>query len=139
MTVKCWDCGDTGHIAGACPNTAATGSDGKPPWCGSCDERTRLVDLGDKMRRCHQCHPLRGRMLPQHRGCPSCGEFIYVWDHAGCDNHQPVGVQAEYVGWKTAAPARNEGSLRALALAQVAEARANHEQIDAWLAASPPE
>jgi hypothetical protein len=135
--ITCWECGDQGHTATGCPNAVrAPAADGKPLWCGSCDERTRLVDLGDKMMRCRQCHPLRGRMLPQHRGCPSCGEVVYVWDHAGCDNHQAVGVQAEYVGWKTAAPARNEDSLRALALQQVAESRANHEQIDAWLAAS---
>jgi hypothetical protein len=130
------DCGDSGHVASACPNTAISGAAGKPPWCGSCDERTRLVDLGDTMRRC-RCHPLRGRMLPQHRGCPSCGEVIYAWDHAGCDNHQPVGVHGEYVGKPASVPARNEDSLRALALAQVAESRADHEQIDAWLAASP--
>jgi hypothetical protein len=136
--MKCYECGDEGHISRECPNGAITGADGKPPWCGSCDERTRLVDLGDKMLRCHQCHPLRGRMLAQDRRCPSCHKIVYVWDHSGCDNHQEVGVHGEYVGWKTAAPARNEDSLRALALAQVAESRADHERIDAWLASAEP-
>lgn len=28
------------------------------PWCGECDEKTRLIDP-DKPRRCPNCHPLR--------------------------------------------------------------------------------
>lgn len=28
----------------------------RPPWCGECDERTRLT--GDPPRRCPACHPL---------------------------------------------------------------------------------
>lgn len=28
----------------------------KPPWCGGCDERTRLA--GDPPYRCPICHPL---------------------------------------------------------------------------------
>lgn len=30
----------------------------RPPWCGSCDERTRLVDHGAVLARCPACHPL---------------------------------------------------------------------------------
>lgn len=30
----------------------------RPTWCGTCDERTRLVDDGDSSRRCPDCHPL---------------------------------------------------------------------------------
>ena len=31
----------------------------KPPWCGECDEQTRLVDReGDHPARCIRCHPL---------------------------------------------------------------------------------
>lgn len=30
----------------------------KPPWCGECDEATRLVETGDGMARCLACHPL---------------------------------------------------------------------------------
>lgn len=29
-----------------------------PPWCGQCDEHTRLLDP-DRPRRCPTCHPLR--------------------------------------------------------------------------------
>ena len=29
----------------------------KPPWCGECDQDTRLVDLGDEVARCIRCHP----------------------------------------------------------------------------------
>ena len=94
--ITCWECGDQGHAAADCPNTVRVTDSGKPPWCGSCDERTRLVDLGDKMRRCGTCHPLKGRMLAQHQKCPACHEVIYVWDHTACDNHQPVGVHREY-------------------------------------------
>lgn len=88
--MKCHGCGDTGHIERNCPNAAI---DARPPWCGSCDERTRHVDLGDTMLRCRDCHPLRGRMLAQDRRCPGCHAIVYVWDHAACGRHQPVGVQ----------------------------------------------
>ena len=135
--ITCWECGDAGHAAASCPNKAEiTGTDGKPPWCGTCDERTRLIDAGDKMRRCSRCHPLRGKMLAQDRRCGSCGQLVYVWDQAACGNHQEVGVHREYIGKPPTRPVRNEDSLRALALAQVAESRADHERIDAWLAAS---
>jgi hypothetical protein len=31
----------------------------RPPWCGECDERTRLAELGDgRIARCIRCHPL---------------------------------------------------------------------------------
>lgn len=29
-----------------------------PPWCGECDESSRLRDLGDGFVRCAECHPL---------------------------------------------------------------------------------
>lgn len=32
---------------------------GKPPWCGECDERTRIAGTPDQPRRCPNCHPLR--------------------------------------------------------------------------------
>jgi hypothetical protein len=33
---------------------------GRPPWCGSCDERTRLLERPEDGRpyRCLSCHPL---------------------------------------------------------------------------------
>jgi zinc knuckle protein len=136
--MRCFECGDDGHIARECPNLGITSADGKPPWCGSCDETTRLVDLGDKMKRCTACHPLRGRMLAQDRRCPVCRQIVYVWDHSACDNHQEVGIHRDFVGWKRAKPARSEEDLRALAAQQVTESRADHEKIDAWLAASTP-
>lgn len=32
--------------------------DSKPPWCGECELRTRLVFSDDSARRCRICHPL---------------------------------------------------------------------------------
>ena len=31
--------------------------DGWPVWCGTCDERTRIAEDGDRVRRCPTCHP----------------------------------------------------------------------------------
>jgi hypothetical protein len=36
---------------------AATTAPARPPWCGDCDEQTRLVDP-DSPHRCPACHPL---------------------------------------------------------------------------------
>lgn len=30
----------------------------KPPWCGMCDQQTRLTGPDDAPRRCLNCHPL---------------------------------------------------------------------------------
>lgn len=30
----------------------------RPPWCGRCDQHTRLVEAGDRVDRCPSCHPL---------------------------------------------------------------------------------
>lgn len=85
--MKCFDCGEDGHIAPNCPNGEAAGINGKPPWCGICDERTRLIDGGNAMTRCQVCHPLRHRQLRQFRKCPHCHMTVYQWDVEECGNH----------------------------------------------------
>lgn len=43
--------------------TAAAAQASRPParpWCGECEEGTRLFDLGDTVIRCPKCHPLAG-------------------------------------------------------------------------------
>lgn len=88
MPATCWDCGETGHVVADCPNAVFTGTpDGKPPWCGICDERTRLIGH-DTVSRCQQCHPHRRQQLRQHRKCPRCHMTIYEWDTAAdCTGH----------------------------------------------------
>jgi len=56
-------------------------------WCGYCDERTRLVDLGDKVARCQQCHRNRRAQLAQNRKCPQCNATVYAWDFEPCGQH----------------------------------------------------
>ena len=37
-------------------------SSGRPPWCGDCDERTRMLPVDDmRVTRCPTCHPLAVR------------------------------------------------------------------------------
>jgi phage FluMu protein Com len=83
MAIKCFGCGGEGHIEPNCPNTSFTANG----WCGICDERTRLIDLGDKTGRCTVCHPLRGQQLKQHRKCPRCHMTVYEYDGAPCGQH----------------------------------------------------
>jgi hypothetical protein len=41
---------------------AVTPVQSRPAWCGSCDERTRLIDDGaDRVRPCPACHPTTAR------------------------------------------------------------------------------
>lgn len=87
MPAKCWDCGETGHVVADCPNQAVAASDGKPPWCGICDERTRLIGF-DIVSRCQQCHPMARKQLRQFRRCPHCRALVYEWDTAiDCSGH----------------------------------------------------
>jgi hypothetical protein len=84
--MKCFGCGDDGHIQPNCPN-AVFDDRGRPPWCGFCDERSRLIDHGNSVSRCQQCHPLSRQQLRQHRKCPSCHMTVYDWDNAPCGEH----------------------------------------------------
>jgi hypothetical protein len=53
----------------------------KPPWCGECDEETRLVGMhGDRPARCIRCHPLsvtRPEPEPEPSGRPDDGEYPF--------------------------------------------------------------
>lgn len=82
----CFGCRAEGHIEANCPN-AAIDSDGRPPWCGICDERTRLLDAGALVARCQTCHPQRHQQLRQNRKCPACHVTVYEWDNAPCGYH----------------------------------------------------
>jgi len=84
--MKCHGCGYEGHFESECPNAGIDAS-GKPPWCGICDERTRLIQTGKGPARCQECHPNRHKQLPQHRKCPRCHVTVYEWDNAECDGH----------------------------------------------------
>jgi Zinc knuckle len=95
---ECYRCGQEGHTRANCPQDAplpastpsGRNDNGKPPWCGQCDPRTRLVDHGDYMTRCAWCHPAGSKTLAQHRRCGGCGELIYTWDALPCTKHQPL-------------------------------------------------
>jgi len=50
---------------GAGEPAAARKPAARPPWCGTCDERTRLTELDDgRMARCSQCHPISAGARP---------------------------------------------------------------------------
>jgi zinc knuckle protein len=88
--MKCFSCGDQGHVASNCPN-AELAADGRPPWCGICDQRTRLIGVpGGMLARCQECHPLARENLKQFRRCQSCRELIYEYDTAPCGYHAIV-------------------------------------------------
>lgn len=97
----CFHCGESDHFARECPRLKPSekasirggGPRGVPAvWCSYCDEDTRLVDLGDSMARCAECHPLRFQSLAQSRKCASCNATVYDWDHAPCGFHARPGV-----------------------------------------------
>jgi len=85
--MACHTCGIKGHLAAECPTAAYLGDDKRSPWCGFCDEITRLIDAGDIVARCQVCHPLRHQQLRQHRKCPHCKATVYEYDHNPCGSH----------------------------------------------------
>lgn len=98
MAVICNACGLPGHIARECMNVKYLDEDGKPMWCGECDERARLRETADdKMTRC-RCHPASHKLIPHHRVCPHCHVTTVAWDESDCGKHHVAGVNPEYVG-----------------------------------------
>lgn len=97
---ECYRCGSDDHLVRDCPlnyqpPATTPPKPSKPPWCGQCDERTRLVTVADgRMARCHACHPLRGQELAQHKICPGCHHRVYAWDQQLCGNHQEPAASA---------------------------------------------
>ena len=83
---NCHKCGTKGHFASECMNEGIDAS-GKPPWCGICDEMTRLLDGSIPVVRCQVCHPLARQQLKQFRKCPRCHVTVYEYDHAPCGQH----------------------------------------------------
>lgn len=87
----CFKCGGP-HFVAECEEVVfaeelGTASDGRPPWCGECDKRTRLT--GDPPGRCARCNP-NDDLLAQYRLC-RCGQTIRRWDPSPCGSHEPVG------------------------------------------------
>jgi hypothetical protein len=57
---RCRACGTSPRAVAAAQRAAAAV---KPPWCGECDEQTRLVDVdATTVARCSTCHPTRERI-----------------------------------------------------------------------------
>lgn len=98
----CYYCGDDDHLGRECPKIRAKQQQvtaqriaprGEPvTWCSYCDENTRLLDMGESMSRCPQCHPLRYQSLRQSRKCPTCNKTVYDWDHSPCGTHAQPGI-----------------------------------------------
>jgi hypothetical protein len=86
--MTCFGCGGKGHVERECPsNVIVGGQPDKPLWCGTCDRRTRLIEIHGLASRCPQCHPLSHQNLAQHIRCPGCRVIVYSWDNNPCGKH----------------------------------------------------
>ena len=86
--LSCFGCGGKGHVERECPNRQlASGPMDKPMWCGRCDRRTRLIEMGGVATRCPECHPLSHLLLPQFIRCPGCRMTVYADDVNECGKH----------------------------------------------------
>jgi hypothetical protein len=115
---NCYRCGDDDHLSYDCPShtysspaprtapaSGAAQNDGRPRWCGTCNEHSRHIDLANgTVKRC-QCHPNSHEQLRQHRKCPTCHATVVEWDINPCGRHILAGVQLPYVG-PSARPSR---------------------------------
>jgi hypothetical protein len=95
---KCYQCGKPGHFAASCPEVRfaaelGTEDSSRPPWCGECDKKTRLLGDIDRPHRCPRCHPEKD-LPPQFRVC-GCGNVVYRWDRTECGQHQEIGKRTE--------------------------------------------
>ena len=137
--MRCYECGDDRHVKSDCPNKAWVASDaaadGRPRWCGLCDERSRHVELADgRVKRC-QCHPSSHEQLRQHRKCPRCHSTVVEWDTSpDCARHILAGRRLPYVGAPAMPP---KPLLESEAARQAAESRAIRQADEAEAAGLP--
>lgn len=131
--MRCFNCQQDGHVASQCTWQAdlADPAGRDTPWCGYCDPRTRqLATADDRVARCPECHPLRSKMLAQHKRCPHCHKVIVIWDTAqDCEHHILAATNRPYVPVERTAPSRlfSEDELRELAREQVSESRSTRQ------------
>lgn len=153
---RCFNCNEPGHLAASCPARSEKAptewtQTTRPPWCGNCDQRTRLIDHGDYAARCRDCWAWpergthRGQQLAQHTTCGGCGDTIYAWDANPCGKHQTLGIDRRGrrapIQHVTVTPVKRLAS-QELALQQVEEfRRERHAELDegAGMFAMPPE